>query len=209
LLHFTAAPACQLWRLSVSSRLVTTPQPNWQSSLVKILRFWNVRAQEHAQLQRSIKDLESAVAALASAVESSRPSTARADTSDSGRVTAPAPEDRKLTLGPEDRKVTLVTFVATLAANVVTLAVGGIALLAYHLGPRLVNSKDWTGGLLLAWLAWIFLLISGHRVFDRWFLAGEEVSRLSRMTFYLYLCCAALVFVFFLFFILGKLISVK
>ena len=52
----------------------------------------------------------------------------------------PARLGHRTALGPEDRKLAFVTFTATLAANVATPAVAGVALLAYHLGPRLANA---------------------------------------------------------------------
>jgi hypothetical protein len=114
----------------------------------------------------------------------------------------------RASLSPEDKRLALVTFTATLAANVATLVVAGVALLAYHLGPRLASADGgaWMGGLALGY---IVLVLLGHRVSDRWFLAGEKTGRLGRVIWILYLCADALGFVFLLFFILGKLISVK
>jgi hypothetical protein len=120
----------------------------------------------------------------------------------------PSGSQRQTALNPEDRKLALITFAATLAANVATLAVAGVALLAYRLGPRLANvdGGSWTAGLLLGW---IILVSFGHKVFDRWFFGGKKVGRLDRIIWILYVCADALVFVFLLFFVLGKLISVK
>lgn len=172
---------------------------------MKIPRFWNARCEEHVLLQQSIKDLESAVAALTAAVMSARDNAVSVDPSGSSRDPALGPEDGEASFGPKDRKVALATFLVTLVANVVTLAVAGVALLAYHLGPRLTSGT--IGGVTL--LVMIVVGTAGRRVLDRWFFGGEKIGALGRVVVVLFLCVVTLGTVFYLFFILGKLISVK